>query len=463
VETQLLHFDGEDWRGYTYSWREDGSDADLVPVDGAEKLLTVVDARAPGGKREMAWTFHSRQQCMVCHNSWSEYALAFSLGQLNHNNQLVTLSEVGYVSRVAEDDKQLPPFDSATAAKERSFKSGKPAGSKADIEERARAYLHVNCSHCHRFGGGGGQVVLEMDFSRPLAEMGILDIPPRQGAFDLPGARIVKPGDPCNSVLFYRLAKFGRGRMPHLGSEVPDGNGLEIIARWIESLGDKLTTEPAAGEITKGDLAKSLATPDAALPLARRLAGKPDAEAIQKVVAAVAPLPHGPVRDLFEGYLPPDPRGRKLGANPKPAAILALRGDAGRGEALFFAKDLKCATCHKLGDKGTAIGPELTTIGKTRTRAEILESLLQPSLVIEAKFAQYLLQTADGKTHSGLLVRRDDKQVVLRDAENKEVVVKAEDVELFRPSRVSLMPEGQMGGLLPQEAADLLEFLSTRR
>ena len=40
VETQLLHFDGEDWRGYSYAWRDDGSDADLVPIDGAEKRFS---------------------------------------------------------------------------------------------------------------------------------------------------------------------------------------------------------------------------------------------------------------------------------------------------------------------------------------------------------------------------------------------------------------------------------------
>ena len=59
------------------------------------------------------------------------------------------------------------------------------------------------------------------------------------------------------------------------------------------------------------------------------------------------------------------PKGRKLGSNPRPASILALAGDAKRGEALFFTKDLKCATCHKIGDEGTAVGPELTAIGKT--------------------------------------------------------------------------------------------------
>jgi putative heme-binding domain-containing protein len=198
------------------------------------------------------------------------------------------------------------------------------------------------------------------------------------------------------------------------------------------------------------------------MPVARRLAmtGRAhNSEATQMTIAAVAGLQPGPIRDLFEGYLPADPRGRKLGNNPKPAAILNLTGDAQRGKALFFANELKCATCHKLGDKGGALGPELTTIGKQRRKAEILESLLQPSLQIDPKFAQYIVQSDEGKTFAGLLVSRDDKRLVLRTAEQKEVVLATNQVEQLRPSQVSLMPEGLMSGLLPQEAADLLEFL----
>ncbi len=106
------------------------------------------------------------------------------------------------------------------------------------------------------------------------------------------------------------------------------------------------------------------------------------------------------------------------------------------------------------------LGPELTTIGGQRRKAELLESLLQPSLVIDPKFAQYIVLTTDGKTLTGLLVSRDEKQVVLRTAEHKDIVIATADVEILRPSRVSLMPDGLNSGLFPQQAADLLEFLS---
>ena len=50
VETQVLHFDGEDWRGYTYQWNDEQSDATLVPATGADRVLDIRDADAPGGR-----------------------------------------------------------------------------------------------------------------------------------------------------------------------------------------------------------------------------------------------------------------------------------------------------------------------------------------------------------------------------------------------------------------------------
>jgi putative heme-binding domain-containing protein len=181
-------------------------------------------------------------------------------------------------------------------------------------------------------------------------------------------------------------------------------------------------------------------------------------------LAAAAKLEPGPIRDLFEGYLPADPTGaRKLGTSPRPKTILALKGDSDRGEKLFWSKALNCSSCHKIGDKGTQIGPDLTTIGKLRPREDLLESVLEPSRRIEPKFAAYVARTVDGRTFTGLVVKRDDKEVVLRDAQNKEIVLAAKNVEELRPSPKSLMPDGQMAGLTAQEAADLLEYLATRK
>ncbi|RPI87740.1 MAG: hypothetical protein EHM42_04945, partial [Planctomycetaceae bacterium] len=108
IETQVLHFDGRDWRGYTYAWNEDQTDADLVDRLGASKTLTLRDPLAPEGKRQHTWKFPSRTDCLRCHNPWPEYLLAFNLPQLNRDhlfegtrqNQLTTLQQLGLLQNV---------------------------------------------------------------------------------------------------------------------------------------------------------------------------------------------------------------------------------------------------------------------------------------------------------------------------------------------------------------------------
>jgi putative heme-binding domain-containing protein len=206
-----------------------------------------------------------------------------------------------------------------------------------------------------------------------------------------------------------------------------------------------------------------LASPKSALLLARKLGlGELNPNERDALLTAAAKLPTGPVRDLFEGYLPAGEKGqRKLGSNPRPTTILAFQGDAGRGEKLFWSQAVNCGKCHRVGNRGTAIGPDLSTVGKLRSTEDLLDSLLSPSRRIEPKYAQFVVHTGDGRSLTGLLVKRDENSVVLRDGEGKEIIVAAENVEELRPMRTSLMPDGQMADLTAQEAADLLEYLAT--
>ncbi len=83
IETQLLHFDGLTWHAYTYRWNDTQSDAALVEAPGDEASFEVIDSAAPGGHRRQTWRFHSRSECLRCHNPWVNTALAFTAPQLN--------------------------------------------------------------------------------------------------------------------------------------------------------------------------------------------------------------------------------------------------------------------------------------------------------------------------------------------------------------------------------------------
>jgi putative heme-binding domain-containing protein len=80
---------------------------------------------------------------------------------------------------------------------------------------------------------------------------------------------------------------------------------------------------------------------------------------------------------------------------------------------------------------------------------------------MDPQFVPYLVETKDGKVHTGLLAAKTDREVVLKDAENKEIRIPAGKVQALVPQKKSLMPEQLLRDLTPEQAADLLEFLAS--
>lgn len=464
LETQLMHFDGREWRGYTYRWSADGTDAHLVPAAGEDIELTVKDARAPGGERKQTWHFPSRTECRQCHNPWAGDVLGLVEHQLRNTtrgDEFARFEQIGLFTRGTEKDKStdLQPGPLVN-----------PHDTRADLDVRARSYLHVNCAHCHQFGGGGS-VNLELKSDLALDQMKVVDAPPVQGTFGIGDCRIVAPGDPQRSVLYYRIVKQGRGRMPHIGSELVDENGTRLIRDWIRRMPPRLletmavekccqpTTKPADRDKA---IASLLATPNGALALqeawdAGRLPG-PTRDAIlvssQKADATV--------RDLFERYVPDSQRIKRLGTAIRPESILSLTGDAARGKQLFLQKNaMQCATCHKVGKDGGSIGPGLSDVGKRLGRRQLLESILDPSKDIDAKFAAFAVETEDGRKLTGLIVASDATSITVRDPQGKDVKLLLSQIASKTPSRKSLMPDQLLRDLTAQQAADLIAFLES--
>src|SRR5207244_1784267 len=118
------------------------------------------------------------------------------------------------------------------------LKLANPRDTSADLQERARAWLHVNCAHCHRFGAGGS-VASFFNYEQKLEESRTIGFAPSQGVFGIPGARVVAPGDPLRSVLYYRISSLGPARMPRIGSSRIDEPGVNLIHDWIQQLPKK--------------------------------------------------------------------------------------------------------------------------------------------------------------------------------------------------------------------------------
>jgi putative heme-binding domain-containing protein len=480
LETQILHFEDKAWNAYSYAWNDDGTDATLVPAAGMDRVLTVKDAQAPGGKRRQTWHFHSRAQCLTCHNPWAGYALAFNPLQLNGGQDLgaapkmqcQALADLGLVSFLKADGngKGLAALPKEHLAN--------PADAKASLAERARSYLHVNCSHCHQFGAGG-TALIDLRYTLPLKETKTLDVAPVQGAFDIVPPRIIAPGDPYGSTLYYRMAKLGPGRMPHIGSDIVDEGGLRLVHDWIEQLApgkeapalaekrhsfDLLLAKQAGPDKAQAAdaITPLLSSTSSALMLARAVAtGRvPDGARPALIKAAMKANPQ--VRDLFERFVPDDQRVQRLGNLIRPEQILTLKGNVDRGRELFFKSGaLQCANCHRAHGTGSTLGPDLSDIGKKYTRVQILESILQPSKFIDPKYTTYLVETNDGKVYTGLLATKTEREVVLRTAQDKEVRLPVSAVAAVAPQATSLMPEMLLRDVTAAEAADLIDYLGS--
>jgi hypothetical protein len=138
-------------------------------------------------------------------------------------NQLATLEHIGlFKEKLPKRPEELPRLADYH-------------DKSADINLRARSYLHANCSHCHRVWGGGNADFLILA-NLPLKETKALDAKPQQGDLGIAEARIIAPGDPARSLFLARMKRLGLGRMPHVASSVVDDVGVKVIEEWIESL-----------------------------------------------------------------------------------------------------------------------------------------------------------------------------------------------------------------------------------
>ncbi len=135
-------------------------------------------------------------------------------------------------------------------------------------------------------------------------------------------------------------------------------------------------------------------------------------------------------------------------------------GNAERGAAVFAAAKSACRSCHKVGQHGGSVGPDLTAIGKDRDAKQIIESVLWPNRDVKPEYAAWSILTVDGKRFRGYRVKSNDKSVVLKDAASGETVeIARNDIE--QESMVgTLMPDNLTSAMSRQEKLDVFRFLT---
>jgi putative heme-binding domain-containing protein len=139
--------------------------------------------------------------------------------------------------------------------------------------------------------------------------------------------------------------------------------------------------------------------------------------------------------------------------------LVRTKADRTRGEAIYARESLKCVSCHRIGDHGSRVGPNLAAIGAASQLDYLIDSLVHPAKNVKEGFNTLVVQTDDGQVVTGIQVSRSDTELVLRDATGKEVKIPRADIEA-EAAGTSLMPAGLIDQLSREELADLVRFLS---
>jgi glucose/arabinose dehydrogenase len=269
VETRLLTRQGGEWFGYSYAWNAEQTEAVLVEGKGQDRPYTI---KTLAGERKQVWHYPSRAECMVCHSRAAEWVLGLQTLQMNkdHNyggvsdNQLRTLDHIGVlkanwsveIPHILRDEarglglkdkaveeyvkKHAPPGASVEAfiavmSPEKQRRLVDPYDPKQDLTLRARSYLHSNCAQCH-VEAGGGNAMIDLEFTTKLDRMRIIDVVPQHDTFGLKDARLIAPGRPASSVLLHRVGCRGNGQMPPLATSLVDEPALRMLQEWVKEM-----------------------------------------------------------------------------------------------------------------------------------------------------------------------------------------------------------------------------------
>jgi uncharacterized repeat protein (TIGR03806 family) len=223
IETRILIREPTGWIALPYIWNESQTDA-MLQTGGA--MIPIEFVRNDGSVQQANYKVPQQWECAYCHKQYpASGKIMTPLGpdakNLNRENQLEHWSRIGILSG-------LPPSDQIP-------KLTRWDDPQADVTSRARAYLEVNCSHCHNSEGRASStgLFLKSTETRPW-NLGLCK------TFRAGGSNLtyeIVPGKPDESFLHFRLSSTKPGvRMPEIGRTLVHEEGVALIRAWIESM-----------------------------------------------------------------------------------------------------------------------------------------------------------------------------------------------------------------------------------
>ncbi len=232
IETRILIREEAGWKALPYVWDEQQTDA-FLDVAGARKQIQWKDEK--GKKQKLDYVIPNMNQCKGCHlhadvltpigPSARQLNGDFSYGSDGTHNQLQFWAEKGMLNGLPAqgDIPSLPDWDNPQTA---------------SLENRARAYLDINCGHCHNPKGPANTSGLYLDIhTQDPAQLGILKSPIAAGRGSGGRKFDIDPGNPNSSILVFRMESEDPGvMMPELSRKLIHQEGIQLIRDWISEM-----------------------------------------------------------------------------------------------------------------------------------------------------------------------------------------------------------------------------------
>ena len=189
----------------------------------------------------------------------------------------------------------------------------------------------------------------------------------------------------------------------------------------------------------------------------------------------LTPQEHKSLADVLAGYMPKVTarKGKAVGSmkfvkdwkmsDLEPSLDQVGHGrNFERGQAMY-EQAAQCIACHKFGNEGGSVGPELTAVASRFSRHDILESIILPSKVISEQYANTVVRFKEGGGVIGRIVQETPTQLIVQPSmlSPEKVMVNKADVSGREVSKTSPMPEGLVNSLTKNDILDLLAYLES--
>jgi uncharacterized repeat protein (TIGR03806 family) len=230
IETRLLVRRANGWEAFPYIWNAEQTDAELART-GDQIPLELTPADGPA--KPITYVVPNVNQCASCHVSDIKSKQFQPLGpkarHLNRDyvydgvaeNQLTHLTKVGYLTGAP---------DPASAPRNANW-----LDKSQDLNARARAYLDINCGHCHNSKGAANTTALHLNAGAPAdLHIGLCKPPVAAGRGTGNFQFDIMPGKPDESIMIYRVSSSETGvMMPELGRSSVHREGVDLLREWI--------------------------------------------------------------------------------------------------------------------------------------------------------------------------------------------------------------------------------------